>query len=546
MSESYESFANKYLNEGNYVEAIKYYLFAAKSYQEDGGIFLEDAANCYNNASTLYTEMGNFDRAIIYYQKAIACYLKIEPDIEDKKSLFHNIVAVCEDIAISSTASENYDDGSKFFLKALEFLTKILEMEDDLIKRYINNQIVLDYSLCSLCFIMNNEEEKAVNFVKKAAEIAHGAKSSQQTEISTLTSIYTVHILKRNHDAALKLLKEEIEPNAPLFSCRSTGLQAQIMTLLYKVFHKYFPGEQMYYYKEKIEEGIVKIREKAYRMIALHSMFFGNRDIARAEWKEIYGLLIGKVNNEDVIITDAIPITSGKKYEVEFESEHYSKAAEIDSIAAEKDLFVTGWYHSHPGIGLFLSNTDVKNHMGYQSINPKAVALVFDFTDLDENNLGFKIFKLDNPSSHISKYHLISWKIIKGTAPNYKEIINIHKDFIENIISLMKSRKSMGYEEISKTLDVSKFIVAELLPEIIKRHGLDIILDQENQRYITKDLLFRKILNLSREFNPLPIKNIVSSFGMTKEQAFEILEEMVQTNLIHGEIHRASEQFVKK
>ncbi|MHA1309495.1 MAG: tetratricopeptide repeat protein [Candidatus Helarchaeota archaeon] len=542
MAESLESAANKSLNEGNYEEAIKFYIQAADAYKLDGSIFLEDAANCYNNAATLYTEMGNFDRAVIYYQKAIDCYLEVEPEINDKKSLFHNIVACCEDIAIAITALDDYESSTKFFTIGLEYLVKILEMEDELIKKYINNQIVLDYSLCALCFLMTGNENKAINFIQQSAKIAHDSESPQ--EIGALTSIFGIHVIKKNHDEALNILKNKIEPNAPLFSARSTGLQAQIMTLFYNVFHKYFPGEQMYYQTGE-EKGIIKIRNTSYLTIALHALFYANRNIPRVDWKEIYGLLIGKIEGDNVYITDAIPITSGSKYEVKFENKHYAKAAEIDGLAASKNLFIIGWYHSHPGIGLFLSHTDIVNHLGYQSVNPKAIALVFDFTDLSENNPGFKIFKLKNLNyGAASGYYTVSWKI-EGDTPKYNELTIYMENIINQIVSLCKSEQNLSFEEIAHKLKISKFMVKELLPEIKKRYGLTIIINDSKEEIVSKDQFYRQILNLTREYNPLSIKTMIDILKVDRNIIIEALEDMLSCNMLHGEFKRAKDEFVK-
>ncbi|MHA1269366.1 MAG: tetratricopeptide repeat protein [Candidatus Helarchaeota archaeon] len=542
MARSFEIEANNALNKSDYENAIKFYIKAANEYILEKS--MEDAANCYNNVATLYTEKGNFESAIEYYQKSINCYLEIEPEIVDKKALFHNLVASCEDLAISSTAIEDYKMASEFYKKAIEFLTNILQMEEELIKKYIENQIVLDYSLCALCFLLDNQEKSAIEYIQEAAQIAHKIESPQ--EIGALSLVFAIHTLKKNHDEALKILREKIEVNSPMFAARSTGLQAQIMILFYNVFHKYFPGEQMYY-KRSDEPGIVRIRSKVFKMITIHALFYANRNIPRADWKEIYGLLIGRIDGDDVYITDAIPITSGSKYEVEFAEEHYSKAAEIDNIAASKNLFVIGWYHSHPGIGLFLSHTDIINHLGYQSVNPKAIALVFDFTEISEGNPGFKIFKLDNPSlGAASNYHVISWRIEGDIPNNYTEMFNYFNDKIKKILSLIKSKNSMHFLEMAHELDISQYMIKELLPEIIRIHGLSILISKNQESFISKELFYRQILNLSREFNPLPIKTIIDILGVNREKVIEVIEDMISSNLIHGELHRGSDVFIKK
>ena len=39
---------------------------------------------------------------------------------------------------------------------------------------------------------------------------------------------------------------------------------------------------------------------------------------------------------------------------------------------------VVGWYHSHPGMGPFLSTVDQNTHQSFQQLHPRAVALVVD------------------------------------------------------------------------------------------------------------------------------------------------------------------------
>jgi len=39
---------------------------------------------------------------------------------------------------------------------------------------------------------------------------------------------------------------------------------------------------------------------------------------------------------------------------------------------------IVGWYHSHPGHGLFLSQTDLDTHMQFYQFSPFALSLVVD------------------------------------------------------------------------------------------------------------------------------------------------------------------------
>ena len=173
------------------------------------------------------------------------------------------------------------------------------------------------------------------------------------------------------------------------------------------------------------EPGIVKLTLEAYQTIVLHATRYANSKQAIDTWKEIMGLLVGKIEGEDVVVEKAFPMAHGSSVEVEFTDEHYVRSATIDSLAAERGMFIVGWYHSHPGLSLFFSSTDIKNQLGYQGQNPKAIGLVFDHTLVgkpseksnEEFHPGFRIFKLDDPNlGTMSDFHEIEYEIEKPEA----------------------------------------------------------------------------------------------------------------------------------
>lgn len=173
------------------------------------------------------------------------------------------------------------------------------------------------------------------------------------------------------------------------------------------------------------EPGVVKVSMNAYKTIVLHASRFANSKMPVDGWKEIMGFLIGKIEGDDVVITRAVPMTHGSSVEVEFSDEHYIQSAQIDSWAAERDLFMVGWYHSHPGLGLFLSSTDIKNQLAYQGPNPKAIALVYDHTLIDPpTHYGFLIFKLDSPDMGVmSDFHEVGFEIDDFQIKHYTDAL---------------------------------------------------------------------------------------------------------------------------
>ena len=46
--------------------------------------------------------------------------------------------------------------------------------------------------------------------------------------------------------------------------------------------------------------------------------------------------------------------------------------------AASRTEMVVGWYHSHPGMGCWLSNVDIQTQQSFEALSVRAVAVVVD------------------------------------------------------------------------------------------------------------------------------------------------------------------------
>ena len=96
---------------------------------------------------------------------------------------------------------------------------------------------------------------------------------------------------------------------------------------------------------------------------------------------EVMGLMLGEVRTwkgktyvlvRDVITSD-LDATS---VSVKFNSSGLEKLfGKLDD--AGFDYVIVGWYHSHPGYGCFMSDTDLKTHTG-SFVSPYQLAMVID------------------------------------------------------------------------------------------------------------------------------------------------------------------------
>ncbi len=150
--------------------------------------------------------------------------------------------------------------------------------------------------------------------------------------------------------------------------------------------------------KKIAKDGKVIIKKEAFRNMVTHVLRFASKSIDTSV--EVMGICMGKAgsNGKDQIIVNAIPVTHGSTVEVGFSQEDLVAFAQIDEEYNEKGLYALGWYHSHPGWGLFLSNTDIKNTLFYnKEATPYGFAIVFDHMLMGvEGNLGLDVFRLED------------------------------------------------------------------------------------------------------------------------------------------------------
>ncbi len=209
------------------------------------------------------------------------------------------------------------------------------------------------------------------------------------------------------------------------------------------------------------DQHIVTIKPLAYYKMLLHVLRFGSKYLDHSKLSEVMGVLIGKLEGEgeikDVIVEDVVPVSHGGTIEVKFSVDQLGAFGELDSKIWEQygDLgwFSVGWYHSHPGLGIFFSETDKFNQIFWQK-NPSGIGIVFDHTYLDkpEGDVGFRIFRLnetnlDDPSVAMkSDYHEVK-AIVE--PPN-------NRDFYVKLMGLINNVHTGSPQilELNETIDL--------------------------------------------------------------------------------------------
>jgi len=106
---------------------------------------------------------------------------------------------------------------------------------------------------------------------------------------------------------------------------------------------------------------------------------------------EVSGLLMGLEGKNDILIDAAV---TGNQISKPF----YTSLSDGFLAEVAKDISngrmhgrILGWFHSHPGLGLFLSSIDVRSMRNMQRLNQNTVALVVDPLTEDK----FRFYRYD-------------------------------------------------------------------------------------------------------------------------------------------------------
>ncbi|MFX0113068.1 MAG: hypothetical protein ACFFB3_00820 [Candidatus Hodarchaeota archaeon] len=134
-----------------------------------------------------------------------------------------------------------------------------------------------------------------------------------------------------------------------------------------------------------------------YRKMLHHALAAAPPQLSRSNWKESGGFLLGKwLPGGNVLLTDLVSVASGSSVFVNITDPQAMQSIPWDRVTAGEPI--VGWWHTHPGLRIFMSTTDQKTQVTYQLQNPNTVALVMDPTEVTTENPGMRGFQVrDGP-----------------------------------------------------------------------------------------------------------------------------------------------------
>jgi len=177
--------------------------------------------------------------------------------------------------------------------------------------------------------------------------------------------------------------------------------------------------------KNKDVKENIDIQAEAFRKMIFHALRFVNE--SKDEPIEALGLCIGNSSSENgsLTITDSIPLIHGDKVELGLSQELHDLFEQVK--ASQESIF--GFYVSHPGYGLFLTDSDRKIQQYFQTEdNPNAICIVFDHTKIDDH-FGLKVFKFKDHTNPEEIIEIIPNILIPDSLEYFKWVQELVENF---------------------------------------------------------------------------------------------------------------------
>lgn len=120
--------------------------------------------------------------------------------------------------------------------------------------------------------------------------------------------------------------------------------------------------------------------------------------------REVSGFLIGYDAGDKIIINDYLSGDQESQPLYTTMTDDFLASLANKVSAGELKGGIYGWFHSHLGIGLFLSSRDIKTLKNMQRLNPEAFALVID--PLTKERFRFFRYDFESEKLHVEKIHI--------------------------------------------------------------------------------------------------------------------------------------------
>ena len=188
---SYNNIGSVYSNKGDYDKALEFFNKALAIWKAKLGEEHTDVATSYNNIGSVYSDKGDYDKALEYYNKALAIWkAKLGEEHTNVATSYNNMGLVYSD-------KEDYDKALEFYNKALTIRKAKLGEE--------HTDVATSYNNIGSVYSDKGDYDKALEFYNKALTIRKAKLGEEHTDVAmSYNNIGSIYYMKGDSDKALK------------------------------------------------------------------------------------------------------------------------------------------------------------------------------------------------------------------------------------------------------------------------------------------------------------------------------------------------------
>jgi proteasome lid subunit RPN8/RPN11 len=236
---------------------------------------------------------------------------------------------------------------------------------------------------------------------------------------------------------------------------------------------------------------MIQIPKQVYRKFLRFALENANPYENPRAWKECIGLVLGRIPDEfSIIVTDFIPMGSGTSVFVDI-TDYERVFSLISPDRIDRGEVIVGWAHTHPGLGLFFSGTDIQTQITYQKMHSQSFGLVLDPSQISSHKSGFNIYRVNTETSrpYTIDYHF-------EEDINFKQIHNqITSELYEvppvEILPIFTGENEITWKNIVIKLDIPTNI------KIDDRVQIKLVIDFSTSQFIRLEYVLKESMGTS-------------------------------------------------
>ena len=202
--------------------------------QEDNA----DIATSLNNIGLVYRNKGEFDEALVYYQKALKIRCRLY-DVDESQVEAEGNAVIAQSLNNIGTVYYNkseFDEALVYYLKALKIRCRIFDVDESQVETQGNAAIAQSLNNIGSVYYYNGDNNEALTYYQKAFKIRCRVFGVDETQVKTqgnaaiatsLNNIGNVYDNKGNIDEALMYYHNALTIRCRVFGVDESQIESQ-------------------------------------------------------------------------------------------------------------------------------------------------------------------------------------------------------------------------------------------------------------------------------------------------------------------------------